>query len=82
YSSRFCSSLIRLYELVTSHGAEVVGSWPTDGYTFEHSDAVVDGSFVGLAIDHRGESFKTDERIAAWKEYVLPLLAESDAVSV
>ncbi|PKO57429.1 MAG: flavodoxin, partial [Betaproteobacteria bacterium HGW-Betaproteobacteria-19] len=53
YSDRFASSLLRLYEVFKGFGAEIVGSWPTDGYTFDHSAAIVDGRFVGLVIDAR-----------------------------
>ena len=38
----------------------------TDGYTFDDSEAVVDGKFVGLALDDVNEDDKTDERIDAW----------------
>ena len=40
----------------------------TDGYTFDESASVVDGKFVGLAIDEDNESDKTEERINAWVE--------------
>lgn len=57
-------------------GAELVGSWSTDGYTFEQSAAVIDGRFVGLVIDQRTQSMHTDERIEGWVEQVRPLLLE------
>lgn len=80
YASRFASSLIKLYQLVYGYGAEVVGHWSTDGYEFEHSDAVVDGEFIGLVVDQRTQAFLTDERIARWLEQTLPLLQDqSDA---
>ena len=39
-----------------------------DDYNFEDSEAVIDGEFVGLALDEMNESDKTDERIDAWIE--------------
>ena len=39
-----------------------------NGYTFDESASVVDGKFVGLAIDEDNESDKTEERINAWVE--------------
>ena len=76
YADRFCSSLFALYEKFKSWGAESIGDWPIDGYTFEQSAAVVDGRFVGLVIDQRTQGMFTDERIDAWLAQVVPLLSE------
>ena len=38
--------------------------------TFEDSEAVVDGKFVGLALDDVNEDDKTEERIDAWLENI------------
>lgn len=76
YSERFCSSLFALYQVFKAWGAEIVGDWPTDGYTFAQSAAVVEGRFVGLVIDQRTQGMFTDERIEAWLAQVTPLLAE------
>jgi flavodoxin I len=46
----------------------VVGFTGTDGYSFDDSEAVVDGHFVGLAVDEDNESNLTDERIDKWVE--------------
>ena len=82
YADRFASSLLRLYEVFKGFGAEIVGSWPTDGYTFEHSAAVVDGRFVGLVIDARTQGMFTDERIDTWLAQVGPLLLEKASAPV
>jgi flavodoxin I len=76
YPERFASSLMRLHEVFKGYGAEIVGGWSTQGYTFEQSAAVVDGRFVGLVIDQRTQSMYTDERIEAWLAVVKPLLLE------
>lgn len=76
YADRFCSSLFALYEKFRGWGAEIVGDWPVDGYTFEQSAAVVDGRFVGLIIDQRTQGMHTDERLDAWLAEVVPLLQE------
>jgi flavodoxin I len=76
YSERFASSLRPLHDLFKGYGAEIVGSWSTEGYTFQQSAAVVDGRFVGLIIDQRTQGMFTDERIAAWLAEVTPLLLE------
>lgn len=66
YSDRFCGGMKELYDAAVAAGATVVGAVPTDGYTFDDSDAVVDGQFVGLALDDVNEDDKTSERISAW----------------
>lgn len=76
YPERFASSLMRLHEVFQGYGAEIIGGWSTEGYTFEQSAAVVDGRFVGLVIDQRTQSMHTDERIDAWLALVKPLLLE------
>ncbi|NOS87749.1 MAG: flavodoxin [Methylococcaceae bacterium] len=74
YASRFASSLIKLYRVFYGCGADIVGRWSTEGYQFEFSDAVIDGQFVGLVLDQRGQAFLTDERLQVWLGQVKPLL--------
>ena len=76
YSERFASSLVALYNVFKNLGAEMVGQWPVEGYTFEHSASVVDGDFVGLVIDQRTQSMYTDERLKAWVEQIRPQLEQ------
>lgn len=76
YAERFASSLRRLYDVFQGLGAEMVGPWSTEGYTFEHSASVVDGRFVGLVIDQRTQGMHTDARLDAWVAQVRPLLVE------
>jgi flavodoxin I len=66
YSDTFCDAMGLIYQEIANSGAIIVGQTPTDGYSFDSSISVVDGKFVGLAIDEVNESNKTDERIAAW----------------
>ena len=81
YSDRFASSLLRLYQVFWGYGAEIVGSWSTEGYTFAHSAAVMDGRFVGLVLDERTQGMYSNERIDAWLAEVTPLLLEKIAAS-
>lgn len=74
YSERFASSLRRLHDALQAMGAELIGQWPTEGYTFEHSASVVDGQFVGLVLDHRTQGLHTEARIDAWLAIVTPQL--------
>ncbi|MGY6275606.1 flavodoxin [Methylomonas sp. MgM2] len=74
YASRFASSLIKLYHVFYGYGADIVGRWSTEGYQFEHSASIVDGQFVGLVIDQRGQPHLTEERIKTWLTQVTPQL--------
>ena len=66
YGDTFCGAMKELYDAAKAAGANVIGEVSTDGYTFDDSDAVVDGKFVGLALDDINEDDKTDGRIDAW----------------
>ncbi|RCU52543.1 MULTISPECIES: flavodoxin [Corallincola] len=67
YPDEFVDALGELYDAVDECGAEVIGSWPTDGYTFNESQAVdEDGRFVGLVLDNDNQSDLTADRVATW----------------
>lgn len=66
YGDTFCGGMGELYHGIENSGATFVGKVATDGYTFDDSDALVDGEFVGLPLDDVNEDDKTDERISAW----------------
>lgn len=74
YSERFASSLMALYKVFEELGAEMIGQWPVEGYTFENSASVMDGMFVGLVIDQRTQGMKTEERLKQWVEQIKPQL--------
>lgn len=68
YSDTFCGGMAELYNAAKDAGATMMGEVATDGYNFDDSEAVVDGIFVGLALDEVNEDDKTDSRIEAWVE--------------
>ncbi len=68
YADTFLDGMGILYEKVKGMGATAVGTWPTDGYEFEQSRAVVDGKFVGLALDQDNEAHMTASRVKTWVE--------------
>lgn len=70
YSDTFCSAMGEIYDALKDSGAKFVGQVPTDGYTYDDSAAVVDGQFVGLALDDVNEDDKTDGRIDAWVDSI------------
>jgi len=74
YSDTFVGALAELYNAVKDSGANFIGAVSTDGYTFDDSEAVIDGKFIGLPLDDVNEDDKTDERIDAWLEAITPSL--------
>lgn len=62
----FCSAVGKLYRDFKETGAEFVGAYDTDGYNFNHSDAVVDGKAVGLLLDEVNHPELTDFRLRGW----------------
>lgn len=74
YSDTFCGAMAELYNAAKEAGANVIGSVSTEGYTFDDSDAVIDGKFIGLPLDEVNEDNKTDERIDAWVSEIAPNL--------
>ncbi len=66
YPDTFVNAMGTLYEKATEAGADVVGAWPTDGYDFGDSTAVVNYEFVGLALDEDRQPDMTAGRVKAW----------------
>ena len=67
YSDTFCGGMKELYDAAEAAGATMAGNdVATDGYTYDDSDSVVDGHFIGLALDDVNEDDQTEARIDAW----------------
>lgn len=67
YPDTFCDAMGLLYDELKETGCRFTGNHvATDGYSFSSSVSVVDGEFVGLALDETNESDKTTARIEAW----------------
>ncbi len=74
YPDTFVGGMSEIYNAVKQASANVIGAVATDGYTFDDSESVVDGKFVGLALDEVNEDSKTDERIDDWVAEIKPSL--------
>ena len=72
YPDEFLDAMMELHEFFGERGAKIVGAWPTDGYEFQHSEAVVDGKFVGLALDLDNQVNLTEQRLDAWLSQIAP----------
>lgn len=67
YGDTFCDGIGVLYEDLKSSGCTFLGNAVNaSDYSFSSSVAIIDGVFVGLALDEVNESYKTAERIDAW----------------
>ena len=74
YSDTFVGGIGELYNAIKASGARFVGAVDTDGYSFDDSEAVIDGKFIGLPLDDVNEDDKTDTRIDAWIAEISPNL--------
>ncbi len=72
YSDTFVGGIGELYNGIKDCGARFIGSVTTDDYTFDDSEAVIDGKFIGLPLDDINEDDKTDTRIEAWIAQISP----------
>ena len=58
--------MAQLWNEIKDKGAILIGQVSTDGYSFDDSEAVKEGKFIGLALDEVNESDKTYTRIQNW----------------
>lgn len=66
FSTTYCDAMADIYDAAKAAGATVIGEVSADGYSYDESRSVIDGKFVGLALDEDNESDKTDSRINDW----------------
>lgn len=70
FSDSFCGALGELYKELESSGANFIGQVDSAEYSFDDSEALINGQFIGLAIDEMNEPEKTDDRITRWIESI------------
>ena len=66
YSDTFCGGMAEIYNAAKDAGANIIGAVDASEYSYDDSEAVIDGKFVGLALDNDNEEGKTAGRIDAW----------------
>ena len=74
FSDSFAESIYIVYDELKDK-VKIVGEIPDEGYTYDDSLAVVDGKWLGLALDEDNEYDETEERLKKWvqqlkKEFV------------
>lgn len=67
YSESFAQSMRVLYDGLNGK-TNLVGKVKDEGYTYDESDSVIDGEWVGLPLDEDNEYDLTDERLNNWLE--------------
>ncbi len=67
YSSSFVDAIGKIYNALKNKD-NVVGRVDVEGFSFDSSEAVVDGKFVGLPLDYDNDEAKAEEDIASWVE--------------
>ena len=70
YADHFLDGMGELYRFFSQRGARMVGRWSSEGYLFDASTALVDGDFVGLALDQDNQKMLTDDRLATWLKLI------------
>ena len=66
FADTFIDGIGIINDEIEKTGALVIGQTSIDGYEFSGSKAVVDGEFLGLAIDEVNQSELTDDRVEKW----------------
>jgi len=64
FGDTFCEALSLLYE--KTREANIIGQTSTKGYDFEASKSVINGEFIGLALDEDNQDDLTTQRIESW----------------
>lgn len=68
FGGSFCDALGVIYKELQHTGCSFTGEADPSDYNFDHSEALINGQFVGLPIDEMNEQDKTDERVKNWTE--------------
>lgn len=66
FGDTFCDALGTIYADLKDTGCQFIGRTALGGYSFDGSSSVVNGEFIGLALDEMNESDLTEGRLDAW----------------
>lgn len=70
WPNHFVDAMGELYHLLQEKGIDTIGKVSPDDYTFNESEALIEGMFVGLPVDEDFEPDLTDRRIIAWVKQI------------
>jgi flavodoxin I len=66
YAYHFVDSMGLLGKTIKKQGGLLFGATETEGYTFQDSEAISEGKFIGLPVDEDFESELTEDRVTVW----------------
>lgn len=66
YPENFLDAVGIMARLLESKGGILIGLTSVEGYSYEHSQAIRNSKFLGLAIDIKNQSVLTEKRINNW----------------
>eukprot|EP00316_Scyphosphaera_apsteinii_P013268 CAMPEP_0119302674 /NCGR_PEP_ID=MMETSP1333-20130426/4232_1 /TAXON_ID=418940 /ORGANISM="Scyphosphaera apsteinii, Strain RCC1455" /LENGTH=208 /DNA_ID=CAMNT_0007305101 /DNA_START=44 /DNA_END=670 /DNA_ORIENTATION=- len=66
YGDNFCDAMDELKSCFSAQGADVIGSWSTDGYDHMESKSVDGDKFVGLPCDEDNQPDMSESRVTEW----------------
>jgi flavodoxin I len=67
FSGSFAQSMRVIYDAIKDK-VKIVGQVPDKGYTYDESESVIDGMWVGLPLDEDNEYNLTAQRLQSWVE--------------
>lgn len=63
----FCDAIAELALKAQKSGATIIGHWPSEGYDFTESKALInEHTFIGLPLDEDRQPDLTEERVNTW----------------
>ena len=68
YPDTFLDAMGDLWRKMEERGGQLVGQWSIEGYDFSSPKPVVNGKFIGLALDPVNQDEMTTDRIKKWVE--------------
>ncbi len=75
----FCDAISELAVKAQESGATIIGHWPSEGYDYTESKALIDDkTFVGLTLDEDRQEDLTEDRIKTWLEQLKNELGVED----
>jgi flavodoxin I len=66
YAYHYVDAMGLLAKIILKNKGTLIGKTSPEGYTFQDSEALKDGMFLGLPLDEDYESDLTAERVKAW----------------
>ncbi|MDR3259118.1 MAG: flavodoxin [Fusobacteriaceae bacterium] len=73
FGESYVGAIKILYDIIIKNNGKVIGFTPSEGYLYKESEAVIDGKFVGLALDEENQRNQTPDRIKNWIVEIISL---------